>query len=363
MSAVDTLEILSVANLDASYSPDKVVAGIDLGGTAINYTFLDRKEHFLIEELCEYPARSKEGPPVCLNQIADGLVFSAAKAGISPASIAVIGLDTPGPASALGVFSVRGSTNFVHPDWSGFDIRSSLEQKLGLPVVYLNDGNAGALWGHFVIFGASGRATSISAIVGTGLGGGVILEGNVVQGRKGFGGELGHVLIPYQSIPGIEGLIPSCNCGRPGDLESLCSLTAIGRSLLPYFLKKYPDHQLGRLGDLPRAAKLARGLAECGDPMCRDIFRVQAHALGLFFDAMVNTFDPDALIIGGGVIETSKKFQDWFLSEIRAAMPDQREEQADIPIYVMPNGDTAGARGAAIEALKMARVTNLVPFI
>lgn len=338
----------------------KVVAGIDLGGTAINYTFLDNGEHFLIEELCEHPARSKEGPAICLNQIAEGLDRASALAGISFSHVAVIGLDTPGPASALGVFSARGSTNFVHPEWSGYDIRTNLEQKLGKPVVYLNDGNAGALWGHFVIFGANSRATSISAIVGTGLGGGVIWEGNVIQGRKGFGGELGHVLIPYQSIAGINGLVPSCNCGRPGDLESLCSLTAISRCLLPYFLTKYPNHELAKLSDVPRAAKLVRGLAERGDPMSREIFRVQASALGLFFDAMINTFDPDALILGGGVIETSKEFQDWFVSQVRAAMPDQREEQADIPIYIMPNGDTAGARGAAIEALKIARAANLL---
>jgi predicted NBD/HSP70 family sugar kinase len=114
------------------------------------------------------------------------------------------------------------------------------------------------------------------------------------------------------------------------------------------------------MGDLHRSAKLVRGLAENGDEMCKKIFRVQARALGLFFDAMINTFDPDALIVGGGALETGKEFQHWFLDEIRAAMPSQREEQADIPIYVMPNGDTAGARGAAIEALQFARNLGLV---
>ena len=100
-------------------------------------------------------------------------------------------------------------------------------------------------------------------------------------------------------------------------------------------------------------------MAERGDPMCREIFRVQAHALGLFFDEMVNTFDPDALIVGGGAIETGKEFQKWFIDEIRAGMPPQRAEQADIPIYIMPNGDTAGARGAAVEALRYARQNGL----
>jgi predicted NBD/HSP70 family sugar kinase len=158
----------------------------------------------------------------------------------------------------------------------------------------------------------------------------------------------------------IQGLEPECNCGRTGCLESVCSLTAIERSFLPYFLARYPGHDLGKLGDLHKASKLVRGLAEKGDPMCLDIFRVQAHALGLFFDEMVNTFDPDALIVGGGAIETSVEFQSWFIAEIRKGMPPQREEQTDIPIFVMPNGDTAGARGAAIEAFKYARHASLI---
>src|SRR3954447_10027713 len=336
-----------------------LVAGIDLGGTAINYTFLDSQEKFLIDGLCEYPALSKQGPEGCLRQIADRLEGAARLANISTSDIAVIGLDTPGPASAEGVLSARGSTNFVHPGWAGFDIREGLARTLHKPVTYLNDGNAGALWGHFTIFGAHNAATSISAIIGTGLGGGVITGGHVVKGRSGFGGELGHVLIPYQSIEGVEGIVPKCNCGRTGDLESLCSLTAIGNTLLPYLLARHPDHELGRM-ELSKAAKLVRGMAERGDPLCREVFRIQAHALGIFLDEMINTFDPDALIVGGGAIETGPEFQHWFVEQIRAGMPPQREEQAGIPIHIMPNGDTAGSRGAAIEALSFGRAAGLL---
>ncbi len=336
----------------------KVVAGIDLGGTAINYTVIDAQEHFLIENLCEHPAHSTQGPAVCLRQISDGLNIALERAGAGLHDLVAIGLDTPGPASSTGILSARGSTNFVHTDWAGFDIRKGLEVYLGRPVLYLNDGNAGALWGHFTIFGSDNQATSISAVIGTGLGGGVIVGGNVVKGRMGFGGELGHVLIPYHDIAGIPGLKPQCNCGRTGDLESLCSLTAITRTLLPYFLARDPGHELARL-DVNKAAKLVRGMAERGDALCREVFRVQAHALGLFFDEMVNTFDPDVLIIGGGALETGPEFQRWFIAETRAAMPGQRVEQVEIPIRVMPNGDTAGARGAAIEALKFARQENL----
>jgi len=334
------------------------VAGVDLGGTAINYTLLDGEEKFLIESLFEHPDRAREGPDVCLQQIADGLKLAADKVGIALDDVVAVGLDTPGPASAAGRLSARGSTNFVHPNWAGFDIREGLAHRLGKPVSYLNDANAAALWGHYAIFGSHGQETSISIVIGTGNGGGIILDGNVVKGKNGFGGELGHVLIPYQAIACAQGISPQCNCGRLGDLESLCSLTAIEKNILPYLLPKYPGHELSKV-DLHQAAKLVRGLADKGDPLSKEVFRVQAHALGLFFDEMVNTFDPDAFIVGGGALETSLEFQRWFLEEVRAAMPSQREEQATIPIYVMPNGDTAGARGAAIEALKLARQSGL----
>jgi glucokinase len=337
----------------------QAVAGIDLGGTAVNYTLLNEQEKFLIEVLCEHPALAKQGPDVCLQQIADGLKIATEKAGIAVADVVAVGLDTPGPASAAGRLSARGSTNFVHANWAGFDIREGLAHKLGKPVSYLNDANAAALWGHYAIFGSQSQETSISIVIGTGNGGGIILDGNVVKGKNGFGGELGHVLIPYQTIAGTSGIKPECNCGRTGDLESLCSLSAIERNILPYFLPHYPGHELAKM-DLHQAAKLVRGLADKGDALCTEVFRVQAHSLGLFFDEMVNTFDPDAFIVGGGALETSVEFQRWFVDEIRKAMPNQREEQAGIPIFVMPNGDTAGARGAAIEALNLARHSGLM---
>jgi glucokinase len=331
-----------------------VVAGVDLGGTAVNYTLLDQQERFLIEGLCEHPSLSKQGPDVCLQQIADGLKFAAERVGVNLDDIVAVGLDTPGPASAAGRLSAKGSTNFVHAEWSGYDIRDGLARKLGKPVCYLNDANAAALWGHYAIFGANSKETSVSIIIGTGNGGGIILDGNVVKGKNGFGGELGHVLIPYQSIAGVTGINPICNCGRTGDLESLCSLTGIERNILPFLLPKYPGHELGTK-ELHQAAKQVRGMADKGDALSREVFRVQAHALGLFFDEMINTFDPDALIVGGGAIEASPEFQQWFLHEVRAGMPPQREEQASLPIHIIPNGDTAGARGAAIEAFKLAK--------
>src|SRR4051812_6710656 len=329
----------------------RIVAGVDLGGTAINYTLLDAdSREFLIPGLAEHPARSKEGADVCLTQIVDGLAVMAAKYGVEPGSIIAVGLDTPGPASATGVLSAKGSTNFVHESWAGFDLRGGLEDRLGRPVTYLNDGNAAALWGHMSFFGAT-PATSVSAIIGTGLGGGLIVDGLVVEGRRnGFGGEVGHVLIPCEAIPALRGMRPPCNCGRSGDLESVCSLTAIERTLLPMFLERYPGHPLSGVAPA-QAAKQVRGYAERGDAMCREIFDTQARALGLFFDQVTNLLDPDAFFIGGGALEVSPEFQAWWIASVRAGMGPQREEQ-EPRIEIIANGDSAGARGAALQALQ-----------
>ena len=346
----------TMTSQDSERDTKPLVAGIDLGGTAVNVTLLDSTGEFLIRDLFEHPARSVEGPAICLQQIVDGLQNAVEKIGRSGDEISAVGLDTPGPATADGVLSKKGSTNFIHPDWAGFDIRGSLQELLNIPVHYLNDGNAAAVWGHTTIFGNQPKKTSVSAIIGTGLGGGIVHQGCVVAGSRGFGGELGHVLIPMailgEMIPELKNHRTLCNCGRVGDLESLCSLTAIRKNLLPHFLQNYRDHELASL-EPGKAAIRVRGLAAEGDEMCQSIFRVQARALGLFVGQMINTFDHDALIIGGGAIETEQSFQQWFITEVRKGMPTQREEQQDIVIEIMPNGDTAGARGAAIEAQRV----------
>src|SRR3954465_4365139 len=149
-----------------------VIAGVDLGGTAINYTLVDAKEQFLIDGLFEHPALSKEGPDVCLRQIEDGLKLAVEKAGIRLTDVVAVGLDTPGPASAAGVLSARGSTNFVHADWAGFDIRAGLAARLGLPVTYLTDAKPVPLGATFRIFAAKPGGRRVPRITGRGLGAG-----------------------------------------------------------------------------------------------------------------------------------------------------------------------------------------------
>jgi len=320
--------------------------GLDLGGNSINVTAFDGSA-FLIEGMAELPSLVTEGPETCIGQLRAGFEMALDRTGWSKSEITAVGLDTPGPISADGVLCSKGATNFAGEAYWNFDLRGALEKSLGLPVSFLNDGNAAALYAHWVRFGDDPSKTSVSLIVGTGLGGGVVANGRVLIGKVGFAAELGHVTLPGSWYP--EGSIPArCNCGKESDLESIASLTGIELNLLPYFLKQFPTHPLASL-PVKEAAKKVRGLAEQGDEMSRAIFRAQTFALAAHIDQMVNVFDPDAIFIGGGVIEATEDFRDWYLSNIRNSVP-LRLEQADLEITTAPDGDKAGARGAALFA-------------
>ena len=333
-----------------------VVVGLDNGGNANNATVLDATGKFLVDRMVENPSRVQEGPDAAVESLATAFSSVLELTGMSRDAVRAVGLDTPGPASADGVISSKGSTNFAHPGWRNYDFRGAVEAHLGVPVVYNNDGNAAALYAHYQLFGLlAGQRSSISAIVGTGLGGGVIVQGSVVKGAAGFAGELGHVHIPMDGLLGAGQPVPHCNCGFDGDLESVASLTAIEKNLLPYWLAQFPDHELAKAGSVGKAARLVRAYGENQDPLALRIFEQQAMAIGRFFTIAANFTDPDAYFVGGGVVEAAPHFREWFLTTVRQHTT-LREEQARIVRFeIVPDLDMAGARGAAIAALEMVR--------
>ena len=326
-------------------SPAFVVVGIDNGGTSNNVTVMADDGRYLITQMLEVPSRVTEGPVRAVESLVEAMNLGLSTAGIDQSAVRSIGLDTPGPASADGVMASKGGTNLGHPDWRGYNIRAALEHRTGLPVVYSNDGNAAALYAHHTFFGdEAATRSSVSAIVGTGLGGGVIEQGRIVKGAAGMAGELGHVHIPMHGLLGPDQPVPVCNCGFVGDVESVASLTGIRLNLLPYWLGRYPDHELVGV-DLSTASKKVRGLGERGDEMARKIFEQQAMALGALFTIAANFTDPDAYFVGGGVVEAEPEFRDWFVSTVRQHT-QLRAEQRDVAFSLVPDRDMAGARAA-----------------
>jgi glucokinase len=195
----------------------------------------------------------------------------------------------------------------------------------------------------------SARHSSVSALVGTGLGGGLIEAGRVIKGAAGMAGELGHVPIPLDGLLAPGQPAPGCNCGQWGDAESVASLTGIQKNLLPYWLTKYEGHPVASLS-LGEAAKRIRHYGEEGDALALAIFRQQAMALGRLFTIAANFFDPGAYFLGGGVVEAAPHFRDWFLAQVRANTVLREEQARAAEISLVPDLDMAGARGSAIAA-------------
>jgi predicted NBD/HSP70 family sugar kinase len=326
------------------------VVGLDNGGSMNNATVLDGNGTFLVDRLVEVPSRVKEGPAVAIDALVEAMTTVLEVTGVPLSRVRGVGLDTPGPASATGVITAKGSTNFSDPAWRGYDFRAALAERLQLPVVYNNDGNAAALYAHFSRYGLTATAySSVSAIVGTGLGGGVIDGGRIIKGASGQAGELGHVHIPMEGLLAPGQPLPRCNCGFVGDAESVASLTGIELNLLPYWLSRYPDHDLHQEPPA-RAAKLVRGYGERGDEMARKIFEQQAMAIGRLFTVAANFTDPHTYFVGGGVVEAAPEFRDWFLATVRANTLLRAEQVEAAGFSLVPDLDMAGARGAAVAA-------------
>jgi glucokinase len=334
---------------------DWVTVGIDNGGTANNGTVLDSAGQFLVAAMAELPSLVREGPDKAMTALTDTFEMLLALTGVPRERVRAVGLDTPGPASADGVLVTGGATNFGHQDWSRFNIRAALEARLGIPVLYNNDGNAAALYAHHARHGAQSQArSSVSAIVGTGFGGGVVQDGRIVKGASGMAGELGHMVIPVAGLLEDGQPVPACNCGQFGDAESFASLTGITRNLLPYWLTRYPGHELATL-DIAVAAKQVRGYAERGDEMALEIFRQQAEAMARVFSIAAKFTDPDTYFVGGGVIDAAPHFRDWFVATVRKNILFYPEQAAVAEITLVPDLDMAGARGSAIAAAEWVR--------
>ena len=239
------------------------IVGLDNGGTANKFTVMNRSGRFLIDDLIELPSRVTEGPRAALGALEHAFEAALRQSGIDRAARARRRLrHVRDRLSAAACISSKGATNFAHPDWCGFDFGQRSNGSSDLPVVYSNDANAAALYAHHRHFGAvAGERSSMSAIVGTGLGGGVIESGRIDQGRRRHGGRTRpRPRSRWMACSSTVSRVPRCNCGFTGDAESVASLTGIRNNLLPYWLTPYPDHELHGV-DPTEAAKQVRGSA------------------------------------------------------------------------------------------------------
>jgi glucokinase len=222
--------------------------------------------------------------------------------------------------------------------------RDLMSERLGLPVVVDNDGNASVL-AEARSGAAAGARHAVMVSLGTGIGGGLWLNGEVYRGASGLGGELGHVVLQLHG--------PDCpgNCPGVGCFEALVSGEAIGREGARV-AEAEPDSGLGRR--LASGVQIDGGIvtemAHDGDPLAREVLAMIGERLGHGLVGLVNTFNPEVIVIGGGAARGGELILEPARAVIGAhALPPNREH---VRVVLARYGDEAGMMGAALMALE-----------
>jgi len=312
------------------------VVGIDLGGTKIVAGVVDARNQLLGRSKRQTPA--KDGAPAIIKAITDAVEQALAESGVKRAEIAGVGIGSPGPLDAeAGVILFSANLNV-----KDFALGPDLSRALGRPVLVQNDVRVGG-YGEFRLGAGRGYRDVIAAFVGTGIGGCLILCGQVVNGHTGNAGELGHIVVKAGG--------PRCGCGLRGCMEAMASKTAIARRVGKAILRGVPTVLSSKL-DSKNSRLKSRDLAAAvqgGDAVAIKEVNRAAHFLGLGLGSLVNVIGPEIVIIGGGV--TGALGAPW-IERIRASARKQILTDPDERIKIEPAalGDDAGILGAALLA-------------
>ena len=229
----------------------------------------------------------------------------------------------------------------VNLEISDVPLRDLMREKLGLPVYIDNDANLAAL-AEFLFGAGRGARNVVMLTIGTGIGGGLILDGEIYRGTTGSAAELGHIVVEEDGPP-CQG-----NCPNHGCVETFASGTAIAREGRKV-AERQPDSALGKaLADGPIVGKTVTDLAINGDPLAREIVADAGRYLGVALASLANIFDPDVIVIGGGVSVVGDLMLDPAREELtsRALPPMNRT-----PVQLAELGPEAGMIGAAAMAL------------
>jgi glucokinase len=231
-----------------------------------------------------------------------------------------------------------------HPPLEGVPFRDLMSERLGLPVFVDNDGNASVL-AEARSGAAAGARHAVMVSLGTGIGGGLWLNGDVYRGASGFAGEMGHSVLQLHG-PECPGDCPGIGC-----FEALVSGNEIGREGLRV-AQSEPDSALGRRLAAEReiTGGIVTEMAHDGDPQAREVLREIGERLGFGLVGLVNVFNPEVIVIGGGAARGG----DLILEPARAAiakhaLPTTRQGVRVLPAHY---GDEAGMMGAALMALE-----------
>lgn len=312
--------------------------GVDLGGTNLRAAVVDTQTGHVLAD-AHGPTRAEEGPPAVIGRMVVLIEQAIRKSRRDKKDISAIGIGVPGlynPATNFTLFLPNLPTT-----WPDVPLGPEITARVGCPAVLINDARAFVL--AEATFGAGRNAhTVVGMTLGTGIGGGVVIDGRLHLGINGTAGEVGHQIIDFNG--------PVCGCGGRGCLEAHAS----GPAIATLGIKAVRQGRTTAIrdlvaGDLNRITpEIIVQAAEAGDPVAREILGEAGFYLGIGIATLVTLFSPDVVVIGGGVAQAG----DWLFEPIREIVRQRCHVTPIERVHIVPAalGGEAGVVGAAVWA-------------
>lgn len=316
----------------------KPFVGVDLGGTGIKVGIVDRDGAILVTEKTK--TKADEGSDAIVKRIVKTVREAMEEAGLGPRDIGGLGIGAPGTID----FDKGVVVNATNLRWNKFPLGKLLGDELKMPVVVDNDVNVGT-WGEYIQGAGKGHEDLLGVFVGTGIGGGVVLNGKLYRGHFATAGEIGHTI-----------LLADAPRGRRS-LENLASRTAIV-NLLAQLVAANHKSRLTQISGGDVASVRSKGLAQAveqDDDLAIEVLRQAAHYVGVAIANYVTVMSLPCVVVGGGLTEAlGKRWVEWVRESFEAYVfpPELRA----CKIVAGKLGDDAGVLGAA--ALARGRVAK-----
>ena len=247
--------------------------GIDLGGTTVKIAYFDQTGNML--DKWEIPTVTTNGGEQILPDIAASIRAYIDGNNLNETAILGLGIGVPGPVDSKGVVN-----KCVNLGWGVFNIAEKLTELTGFPVKAGNDANVAAL-GEYWKGGGQGCENMVFATLGTGVGGGIVIEGRLLHGTHGSGAEIGHMVLNRNETA-------VCGCGKRGCVEQYCSATGIVRLAGLHGMKDVSCKDIFDAG-------------KAGDPVAKAVLDEYFEYLGEFLGTLCSVIDPEIVVLGGGV--------------------------------------------------------------
>lgn len=330
------MDLATKSGLDKLGQEDYVV-GVDMGGTKILAAVIGSNGQ--IVSRCKGMTGADKGTDEVINRIAECISESIKKANLDQSQIRAIGIGAP------GVIDSKTGIVIYAPNlrWTNVALKTALENRFEIPISVDNDVNLGTL-GEQVLGAGKGVDNLVSIFIGTGIGGGIIVNGKLFYGANRTAGEIGHVILRPDG--------PKCSCGNRGCLEALASRTAISRYVRKAITQQgkksiLPELNKGSL-KLVRSRALAKAV-EKGDRVTAKAIERAQYYLGVGVATVIGIVNPQIVVLGGGLIEAMGENFVSGVYDVAAelALPNAMN---GVEVVSAKLGDDAGVIGAAVLA-------------